>query len=195
MKVINYSAVARFIQNEVENVAGSRVDPNTVVTAIMRFSNEVESIEQMEQRSFFRGVRLSLETGVTLINVFVNQIDQANVLNILAELQKKGLSIKLHQFHGSLRLITFAEYLHEILESLSDNRYEFKEGFAELKINMGGENRRIDRIALLTDLLFRNGVHLINAFYTQNEINLIIREDDSSKAIEVIRNQISRANR
>ena len=39
---------------------------------------------------------------------------------------------------------------------------------------MGGEDRRIDRIALLTDLLFRNGVHLINAFYTQDEINLIL---------------------
>lgn len=195
MKVINYSAVARFIKNEVENVAGSRVDPNTIVTAIMRFSNEVESLEQMEQRSFFRGVRLSLETGVILINVFVNQMEQADALNILAELQKKGLSIKLHQFHGSLRLVTFAEYLHEILESVSHYRYEIMESFAELSINMGGGDRRIDRIALLTDLLFRNGVHLINAFYTQSEINLIIREEDSSKAIEVIRNQISRASR
>jgi aspartokinase len=195
MKVINYSAVARFIQNEVENVAGSRVDPNTIVTAIMRFSNEVDSLEQIEQRSFFRGVRLGLETGVFLINVLVNQIDQADVLNILAELQKKGLSIKSHQFHGSLRITTFTEYLHEILESLSNYRYEVKESFAELKITMGGEDRRIDRIALLTDLLFRNGVHLINAFYTQDEINLIIREEDSPKAIEVIRNQISRASR
>ena len=35
MKVINYSAVARFIHTDVENLAGSRVDPNTIVTAII----------------------------------------------------------------------------------------------------------------------------------------------------------------
>jgi hypothetical protein len=193
MKVINYSAVARFIRSDVENIAGNRVDPNTIVTAIMRFSNEVESLEEMEQRSFFRGVRLSLETGVVLVNVYIGQLEQPRFITQILELQMKGYNIKIHQFSGSIRIVTFADQLPDILETLSGIRYEVKERFAELKINMGGEDRRIDRIALLTDLLFRNGVHLINAFYTQSEISLIIREEDSSKAIDVIRNQISRA--
>jgi aspartokinase len=193
MKVINYSAVARFIRNDVENIAGNIVDPNTIVTAIMRFSNEVHSHEEMEQRSFFRGVRLSLETGVVLVNVYLGQMEHPRVMAKLSELQMNGYIIKIHQFSASIRIVTFADQLPDILEVLSGIQYDVNERFAELKINMRGDDRRIDRIALLTDLLFRNGVHLINAFYTQSEISLIIREEDSSKAIEVIRNQVSRA--
>ena len=40
MQVINYSAAARYIQEDVEGLAGNQVDPNTIVTAIMRFSKE-----------------------------------------------------------------------------------------------------------------------------------------------------------
>ena len=195
MKVINYSAVARFIHTDVENLAGSRVDPNTIVTAIMRFSNEIETSEQFDRRSFFRGVRLSLETSIVVINVFVSEQNQSNLLLSLSELQKKGLSNKVHQFPWSLRILTFTELLPETLEMLSGYEYELIEGVAELKLNLKSDDRRIDRIALLTDLLFRNGVHLINAYYTQDEISLIIRDEDSSRAIEAIRSMISRVNR
>jgi hypothetical protein len=47
----------------------------------------------------------------------------------------------------------------------------------------------MDRIALLTDLLFRNGVHMVDAFFTGDEMSLIIREEDASKAFEVLRSQ------
>lgn len=195
MKVINYSAVARFIHTDVENLAGNRVDPNTIVTAIMRFSNEIETTEHLEQRSFFRGIRLSLETSVVVINVFVSELDQPNLMISLSELQKKGLLIKAHQFSWSLRILTFTEFLSKTLEALTGFNYELIDRVAELKLNLKSDDQRIDRIALLTDLLFRNGVHLINAFYTQDEISLIIREEDSSRAIEAIRSMISRVNR
>jgi hypothetical protein len=195
MKVINYSAVARFIHTDVENLSGNRVDPNTIVTAIMRFSNEIETTEQFERRSFFRSVRLSLETNVVIINVFVREQNQSNLMLLMSELQKKGLSNKVHQFPWSLRILTFNELLPEILEVLSGYEYELIERVAELKLSLKSDDRRIDRIALLTDLLFRNGVHLINAYYTQEEISLIILEEDSSRAIEAIRSMISRVNR
>ena len=45
MQVINYSAVARYIQDQVQDMAGNSVDPNTIVTAIMRFSREASEDE------------------------------------------------------------------------------------------------------------------------------------------------------
>jgi hypothetical protein len=127
--------------------------------------------------------------------VFASELDQSNLMVSLSELQKKGLLIKVHQFPWSLRILTFTELLPETLKALGGFKYELIEGVAELKLNLKSDDRRIDRIALLTDLLFRNGVHLINAFYTQDEISLIIREEDSSRAIEAIRSMISRVNR
>jgi hypothetical protein len=58
MQVINYSAVARYIQDEVKILAGNEVDPNTIVTAIMRFSREAseEEIRQPESAKDYRNV-------------------------------------------------------------------------------------------------------------------------------------------
>jgi len=64
-----------------------------------------------------------------------------------------------------------------------------KEGYAELNIQLAQETSRYDRIAMLTDLLFRHGVHLVDAFFSQTEISLIINEEDASTAFEVLRSQ------
>lgn len=46
------------------------------------------------------------------------------------------------------------------------------------------------RIAILSDLFFRNGVHLVDAFYSNDETSLILMGENSSKAFEVLRSQI-----
>ena len=69
MRVVNYSALARYIHNEVENIAGENIDPNTIVTAIMRFSNESTRLTPSEPQDIFYGSRLNLETGISEVTV------------------------------------------------------------------------------------------------------------------------------
>jgi len=54
MRVVNYSALARYIQQEVESNIGDEVDPNTIVTAIMRLSNQVLEPEEPRQQCHSR---------------------------------------------------------------------------------------------------------------------------------------------
>ena len=79
--------------------------------------------------------------------------------------------------------------MHEFMQDLWQYNPVVREGYAELNVALGQEASRYDTVALLTDLLFRDGVHLVNAFFSPGEISLIVNEEDASKAFEVLRSQ------
>lgn len=189
MQVINYSAVARYIQEQVKDMSGDEVDPNTIVTAIMRFSKETSAQEARPASGALAGSRFNLVTDIVDISIPSNPQEQSLIIEQLALLQKKGLNIKLHQYQGSLKVIATSQAMHEFMQDIWQYNPVVREGFAELNVVMAQDTSRYDRVALLTDLLFRHGVHLVNAFFSQSEISLIVNEEDASKAFEVLRSQ------
>lgn len=194
MRVINYSAAARYIQDDVEIIAGNNVDSNTIVTAIMRLGRETQNAVGRDIGKPFRGCRLSLQTGVSEITINTPQREQSQIITRVLELLDKGYQLYLHQFPEHLKIITLTDSLTEVTDSLRDIEGEVDGGFALLSLKTGSGARRYDLVALITDMLFRNGVHLVNAFFTEEEITLVINEDDASKAFDVLRIQIARSN-
>jgi len=189
MQVINYSAVARYIQDQVQDMAGNDVDPNTIVTAIMRFSREATEDELRQPESALSGARFNLVTDIIDVTIHTSPQEQVSILEQLYDLQKKGANIKVHQYQNSLKIITTSYEMPGFMQDLWQYDPSIKEGYAELNIQLAQETSRYDRIAMLTDLLFRHGVHLIDAFFSQTEISLIINEEDASTAFEVLRSQ------
>lgn len=189
MQVINYSAVARYIRDEVQDMAGDEVDPNTIVTAIMRFSREASKEELRPPESALSGARFNLVTDIVDVTIGTDRREQVAILELLYDLQKRGANIKVHQYQESLKIITTSHEMHGFMQDLWQYDPVIREGFAELNIQLGNESSRYDRIAMLTDLLFRHGVHLVNAFFSQGEISLIIHEEDASTAFEVLLSQ------
>ena len=189
MQVINYSAVARYIQDQVQDMAGNEVDPNTIVTAIMRFSREASDEEISQPESALAGARFNLVTDIVDVTIRTSPQDQITLLEQLYGLQKRGANIKIHQYQGSLKILTTSHEMHDFMQDLWQYEPVIREGYAELNIQLAQETSRYDRIAMLTDLLFRHGVHLVNAFFSQGEISLIINEEDASTAFEVLLSQ------
>jgi len=189
MQVINYSAVARYIQEQVQDMAGNEVDPNTIVTAIMRFSREATEDEVRQPESALSGARFNLVTDIIDVTIQTSPQEQVSILEQLYDLQKKGANIKVHQYQNTLKIITTSYEMPGFMQDLWQYDPSIKEGYAELNILLAQETSRYDRIAMLTDLLFRHGVHLVDAFFSQTEISLIINEEDASTAFEVLRSQ------
>lgn len=189
MQVINYSAVARYIQEQVQDMAGNEVDPNTIVTAIMRFSREATEDEVRQPESALSGARFNLVTDIIDVTIQTSPQEQVSILEQLYDLQKKGANIKVHQYQNTLKIITTSYEMPGFMQDLWQYNPSIKEGYAELNILLAQETSRYDRIAMLTDLLFRHGVHLVDAFFSQTEISLIINEEDASTAFEVLRSQ------
>ena len=189
MQVINYSAVARYIQEQVQDMAGNEVDPNPIVTAIMRFSREATEDEVRQPESALSGARFNLVTDIIDVTIQTSPQEQVSILEQLYDLQKKGANIKVHQYQNTLKIITTSYEMPGFMQDLWQYDPSIKEGYAELNILLAQETSRYDRIAMLTDLLFRHGVHLVDAFFSQTEISLIINEEDASTAFEVLRSQ------
>lgn len=189
MQVINYSAVARYIQDQVQDLAGNEVDPNTIVTAIMRFSREATDEESSQPESALSGARFNLVTDIVDVTIQTSPQEQVSILEQLHELQKKGANIKVHQYQNSLKIITTSYEMPGFMQDLWQYDPSIREGYAELNIQLAQETSRFDRIAMLTDVLFRHGVHLVDAFFSQTEVSLIINEEDASTAFEVLRSQ------
>jgi aspartokinase len=187
MRVINYSAVARYIQGEVQSTFGDEVDPNTIVTAIMRLSNQI--IEPEEIRSPLAGSRINLVTGISEV-----QIKAPPVLHsaIIERVMKLGVfdsyMLSLHQTQTGIRIFTNAPDAEKVGEELKDLKVDINSGFAELHLRLPSTMEGIEgTLTMIVDVLAQSGVHAVDASVTENDLSFILREDDAGRAFDSLR--------
>jgi aspartokinase len=187
MRVVNYSALARYIQREVQSTFGDDVDPNTIVTAIMRLSNQLE--EPLEPRSPLAGGRLNLVTGISEVLIRVPPVKHTEIVERIMKLGVfDSYMLSLHQTQSGIRLFTNSPDADKIGQELKDHDVEVGAGYAELHLRLpsameGGE----DALTMIVDVLSENGVNAIEANVVEGEISFIVREDDAGRAFDALR--------
>ena len=187
MRVMNYSALARYIQREVQSTFGDDVDPNTIVTAIMRLSNQLE--EPLEPRSPLAGGRLNLVTGISEVLIRVPPVKHTEIVERIMKLGAfDSYMLSLHQTQSGIRLFTNSPDADKIGQELKDHDVEVGAGYAELHLRLpsameGGE----DALTMIVDVLSENGVNAIEANVVEGEISFIVREDDAGRAFDALR--------
>jgi len=188
MRVVNYSALARYIQGEVESAFGDEVDPNTIVTAIMRLSNQV--LEPEELRSPLSGGRINLVTGVSEVFVPSPPVKHTEIVDKLAALGAfDSYSVSLHQTRKGIRVLTNTPDAERLVEELKDYGAEMSGGLAELHVGLPPQLEGVEGVlTLVVDVLAQNGVHAVDISLSGGEISVVLREDDASRAFEAMRN-------
>ena len=110
---------------------------------------------------------------------------------------------KFEQFDSDYEFFKLADSTFRVLtEDLVDIRRMFESipstnnflnaGLAKIKIRIPQGQNRSDVVSYVAELLHSNGLELQNAFFSQDEIVLVLREEDASKAYEALRAEISR---
>lgn len=79
-----------------------------------------------------------------------------------------------------------------MFESFPSAKNFFSTGLAKIEIRIPQEKNRSDVVSYVAEILHSNGIELQNAFFSQDNIILVLREEDASKAYEVLRAEISR---
>jgi hypothetical protein len=189
MRVINYSAVARYIREEVESISGADVDPNTIVTAIMRLSNTLEGLMEEETTSPLKGSRLNLVTGISEITVVASPSRHGEIINkIVSTGDFDSYRFSIHQFSNGIKVITNSPHAEKVREELHGYQVDVSGDYAELHVRLPqGAEARPESKALVMDTLSQNGVHPVDAFFTENDVSLIVREEEASRAFDVLR--------
>ncbi|MFB5647321.1 MAG: ACT domain-containing protein, partial [Candidatus Nitrosomaritimum yanchengensis] len=88
MDLINYTALAVKIQPEVERTLGNPVNLNTIVVAIKRFADSLESKEEVEEQSVLKNARLALTDGIIDIKFSMKDSQNIDPLTILDKFSK-----------------------------------------------------------------------------------------------------------
>jgi hypothetical protein len=186
--IANYTALAQKIKPEVEKLTKSEVNVNTLVVAIKRFADSLDGIDY-EYHPIFEGVRMSL-TG-SIIDIDFHETD--DVYQVLDEIFELGSGYNMFRTNKQIRL--FAEDIGEIrtMFKSSPNRAigEITDGLSKITITVQSDKENTyEVLSLVLSLLHNNRIPLYNAFFTQNEIILILGMNDAAKAYEVIREKL-----
>lgn len=193
MDLINYTALAVKIQPEIEKILGSSVNLNTVVVAIKRFADSLENKEEIKEESVLKNARLALTDGIMDIKFSINDSAGMDPMSILDKFSKITNNYEFFRLSDSFRFLTEdVESIREIFENMPNRENMFSTGLAKIRISIPTNQNQSDVVSYVAEILHENGIELVNAYFSQDSIIIILNEKDASRAYEILRSDIVR---
>ena len=191
--IANYTALAIKIKPEVEKLTKSQVNINTIVVGIKRLADLIreKSYVSNDNLESLKGARISL-TGSILDVDFGMEIE--NMERIL-DLFDKDSDIRFNIFQTKNHIKLFVENINEMKkifrDELKNHPDTIKEGISMINITLPWSETEFKKtyqlLSMISNILYTNQILLHTAFFTPNEIVLIISEGDAAKAYELLR--------
>jgi len=194
MDLINYTALDVKIQPEIERILGNSVNLNTVVVAIKRFADSFEIKDQVKEESVLKNARLSLTDGIMDIRFSIKDSNEMDPMAILDKFSKITSNYEFFRVSDSFRFLTEdMEDIRQIFSSISERDDLFSTGLAKIRISIPTSQNQSDVVSYVAEVLHANGIELVNAFFSQDNIIIILNEKDSSRAYDILHSDIMRA--
>ena len=193
MDLINYTALAVKVQSEVEKQLGSRINLNTIVVAIKRYSDSFEQKDEIKNESVLKNARLSLTDGILDIKFSANDLVDENAISLLNKFSEINPDYEFFRLADSFRILTEdLAGIREIFGAVGNAEDKFVTGLAKIKILIPPEQSRTDIASYVAQVLHSNGIEPVNAFFSQENIIIVLNEKDASRAYEILRSEIVR---
>ena len=193
MDLINYTALAVKIQPEIEKILGNSVNLNTIVVAIKRYADSFETKEEMKEESVLKNARLSLTDGIMDVRFSVKDSNEMDPMSILDKFSKVTNDYEFFRLSDSFRFLTEdMDDIRRIFSDVSEREDMFSTGLAKIRISIPSSQNQSDVVSYVAEVLHANGVELVNAFFSQDSITIILNERDSSRAYDILHSDIMR---
>ncbi|MEK6966643.1 MAG: ACT domain-containing protein [Thermoproteota archaeon] len=193
MDVINYTALAVKIQPEVERLLGNPINLNTIVVAIKRYADSFETKEDVKEQSVLKNARLSLTDGILDVSFSLDEIGEQETINLMNKFSELKSDYEFFRLTDSFRLLTEDLVdVRQLIESFPGVKNFFNTGLAKIKIRIPQDQNRSDVVSYVAEILHSNGIELINAYFSQDDIVVALNEKNASRAYELLRAEISR---
>jgi len=189
MGVLNYSAAARYIQEEVESLLQKEVEINTIVATLTRIAKVIDEMPTIDRSEMFQRSRVYLTTGMAQLEINSTTEDQNDILENLRTLKLKDIdNLSIHQFPSCIRILCSSNDAEVICNSLGE-KYPIvlNDGYALLNMKLQSSIKdESTSIAHIIDLLNRNGINIFATYSVQDDILLVVKESDISRALELL---------
>ena len=165
-----------------------------MVVAIKRYSDSFENKEQVKEESFLKNARLSLTDGIMYIKFSVQESNKMDPTTILNQFSKVTNNYEFFRMADSFRfLIEDIEDIRQIFSNFSNRDDDvFSTGLAKIRISIPNFQNKSDIVSYVAEVLHANGIELVNAFFSQEHIIIILNERDSLKAYDILHSDIIR---
>jgi hypothetical protein len=198
MGLINYHALAERIKPTVDRITGRDVNVGTMVVVIKRFSDSQSKLGLPPTMSVLRNSKITLSSGVVDVSITPKREAFVGELKRLVDLCTE-LSERPHIFPlvNSIKIIADASDYGKLKAALK-NRYPLKPRLNAAKITMHISEvaeRSPGIAAYITDLLYRNGINIVDAFLGYEDIILILNESDGPRAYATLEEATSEVHR
>ncbi|RMW33380.1 MAG: ACT domain-containing protein [Nitrosopumilus sp.] len=193
MDLINYTALAVKIQPEIERILGNSVNLNTIVVAIKRYSDSFEIKEEVKEEPVLKNARLALTDGIMDVKFSIKDSNQIDPMVILDKFSKITNNYEFFRMSDSFRFLTEdMEDIRQIFGNVSDREDVFSTGLAKIKITIPNSQNQSDVVSYVAEVLHANGIELVNAFFSQDNIIIILNEKHASRAYDILHSDIMR---
>jgi hypothetical protein len=195
--IANFTSLAIKIKPELDRIIGSEVNINTIVVSIKRIADALQQNQDLDniiqkEKENLAGARISL-TGSILDVEFDKEIE--NIEKVF-ELFDRESDIRFNIFQSKNHMNLFIENISEIKKIFSNHSQtitpsKIKEGVSMITISLPWEETELRKtyqlLSIISNILYDNQIFLHNAFFTPNEIVLIINDRDAAKVYELLR--------
>jgi len=193
MDLINYTALAVKIQPEIERILGNSVNLNTVVVAIKRFADSFEIKEEVKEESVLKNARLALTDGIMDIKFSIKDSNELDPMTILDKFSKVTNNYEFFRVSDSFRFLAEdMDDIRQIFNNVSNRENMFSTGLAKIRISIPTSQNQSDVVSYVAEVLHANGIELVNAFFSQDNIVVILNDRDASRAYEILHSDILR---
>jgi len=194
MDLINYTALAVKIQPEIEKILGGSVNLNTVVVAIKRYADSFETKEEVKDDAVLKNARLALTDGIVDIKFSMKDFKSIDPTTILDQFSKITNNYEFFRLSDSFRfLIEDVDEVRQMFEHHPNQENMFSTGLAKIKISIPPNQNRSDVVSYVAEVLHFGGIEILNAYFSQDSIIIILDEINASKAYDILRSEITKA--
>src|SRR5919107_646566 len=194
--IANYTALAERIKPEIEKLIGSKVNLNTIVVAIKRFADVLQknNLQQQNSSTHLTAAKAKMSLTGSIIDIDFqkenNDDDNDALASVLDEFFEQDSRYNLFQTHNHFSLLT--EDADEIRRMVADAIQRFdgriRDGLSKITLSLTPDDQsRYHTLSLVSNILYNHQIPIHSAFFTTNEMVLILSDKDAAKAYDLIR--------
>jgi hypothetical protein len=198
--IANYTALAERIKPDIERLTGSKVNLNTIVVAIKRFADALEkkNMQQENSSTHLTTAKAKMSLTGSIIDIDFqkeknNDNDNDALASVLDEFFEQDSRYNLFQTDTHFSLLT--EDADEIRRIVANAIQKFdgkiSEGLSKITVSLTPDDQSPYHIlSLVSNILYNHQIPIHSAFFTINEVVLILGDKDAAKAYDLIRMKI-----
>ena len=193
MDLINYTALAVKIQKDVEAQVGGPVNLNTIVVAIKRYADSFEEKDEVQNEPVLKNARLSLTDGIADVRFSTNDFEIGDAADLMNRFMQIDPDYEFFRLTDSFRVLTEdVDDVRKLLASFPNQKNFFQTGLAKISIHIPDTPNRSDVVSYVSEILHDSGIELVNAYFGQEDIIIVLHEKDAARAYQILRSKISK---